>query len=135
MIRFFVRNSVFVNLLMIVILVSGVLIYLSITREMFPEFSLDTVSIQTKYLGASPQEVEKLITIKIEDEITRDLTLDDAVKKLRGKPGTKVTISIIREDVEKLLDFTITRAIIKLKISHPFRFMSRLPMVTRLSTT
>ncbi|MGB3241287.1 MAG: S41 family peptidase [Candidatus Omnitrophota bacterium] len=53
--------------------------------------------------------------IKIEGEITQDMTLDDAVKKLRGKPGTKVTITIIREDIEKLLDFTITRAIIKLK--------------------
>jgi len=69
MVRYFVRNSVFVNLLMMVILVAGVLIYLSITREMFPEFSLDSVAIRTEYPGASPQEVEKLITIKIEDEI------------------------------------------------------------------
>jgi carboxyl-terminal processing protease len=53
--------------------------------------------------------------IKIEDEITRDMTLDDAVKKMRGEPGTKITITIIREDVDKLLDFTITRAIIKMK--------------------
>jgi multidrug efflux pump subunit AcrB len=69
MIRYFVRNAVFVNLLMMVILVAGILIYLSITREMFPEFSLDSISIRTEYPGASPQEVEKLITIKIEEEI------------------------------------------------------------------
>ncbi|NIS71441.1 MAG: AcrB/AcrD/AcrF family protein, partial [Proteobacteria bacterium] len=69
MVRYFVRNSVFVNLLMMVILVAGVLIYFSITREIFPEFSLDSISIRTVYPGASPQEVEKLITIKIEDEI------------------------------------------------------------------
>ncbi|UCF56165.1 MAG: efflux RND transporter permease subunit, partial [Deltaproteobacteria bacterium] len=69
MIRFFVRNSVFVNLLMIVILVSGGFIYLTISREIFPEFSLDSISITTAYPGASPQEVEKLITMKIEDEI------------------------------------------------------------------
>jgi len=69
MVRYFVRNSVFVNLLMMVILVAGVLIYLLITREIFPEFSLDSISIRTEYPGASPQEIEKLITIKIEDEI------------------------------------------------------------------
>jgi multidrug efflux pump subunit AcrB len=69
MVRYFVRNSVFVNLLMMVILVAGILIFLSITREMFPEFSLDSISIRTDYPGASPVEVEKLITIKIEDEI------------------------------------------------------------------
>jgi len=55
---------------MMVILVAGVLIYLSITREIFPEFSLDSISIRTEYPGASPVEIEKLITIKIEDEIT-----------------------------------------------------------------
>jgi multidrug efflux pump subunit AcrB len=69
MVRYFVRNSVFVNLLMMVILVAGVLIYLSITREIFPEFSLDSISVRTVYPGVSPQEMEKLITIKIEDEI------------------------------------------------------------------
>jgi multidrug efflux pump subunit AcrB len=69
MVRFFVRNSVFVNLFMMVILVAGILVYLSITREIFPEFSLDSIAIQTVYPGASPQEVEKLITIKIEDEV------------------------------------------------------------------
>jgi multidrug efflux pump subunit AcrB len=69
MVRYFVRNSVFVNLLMMVILVAGVLIYLSITREIFPEFSLDSISVRIEYPGASPQEIEKLITIKIEDEI------------------------------------------------------------------
>ena len=69
MIRLFVRNSVFVNLLMLVILLAGGLIYLSITREIFPEFSLDSISIDTRYPGASPQEIEKLITMKIEEEI------------------------------------------------------------------
>lgn len=69
MVRFFVRNSVFVNLLMMVILMAGIMVYLSITREIFPEFSLDSISIRTVYPGASPQEVEKLITIKIEDEV------------------------------------------------------------------
>ncbi|MGB3057998.1 MAG: S41 family peptidase [Candidatus Omnitrophota bacterium] len=53
--------------------------------------------------------------IKIDGEITQGMTLDDAVKKLRGKPGAKVDISVIREGVDKLLDFTITRAIIKIK--------------------
>jgi len=54
---------------MMVILVAGGLIYLSITREIFPEFSLDSISVRTVYPGVSPQEMEKLITIKIEDEI------------------------------------------------------------------
>ncbi len=53
--------------------------------------------------------------VKINKELTRDIKLIDAVKKLRGKPRTKVEITILREGEEKLLDFTIERDIIKLK--------------------
>jgi len=47
---------------------------------------------------------------KIDGKETKGLTLDDAVSKLRGKIGTDVTVSIEREGVPDLMDFTITRA-------------------------
>ncbi|HOW36284.1 MAG TPA: S41 family peptidase [Candidatus Omnitrophota bacterium] len=50
--------------------------------------------------------------VKIGDEITKDITMNDAVKKLRGKPGTQVKITILREDDLKIHNFTITREII-----------------------
>jgi carboxyl-terminal processing protease len=53
--------------------------------------------------------------VKIGDELTKDFTLIDAVKKLRGKPGTKVNITVLREKDEKLLNFTIERAVINIK--------------------
>ncbi len=53
--------------------------------------------------------------ILIEKEPTKDLSLQEVVKKLRGKPGTKVEISVRREGEEKLLPFTITRRIIRIK--------------------
>ncbi|MFC1621706.1 S41 family peptidase [Candidatus Omnitrophota bacterium] len=53
--------------------------------------------------------------VKIEDEITKDLTLIEAVKKLRGKPGTDVHVTVLREEEKRLLDFTITRSIIKIE--------------------
>jgi len=52
--------------------------------------------------------------VKINGEPTRDITLLEAVKKLRGKPNTSVDLTILREDEKKLLDFTITRDIIKI---------------------
>jgi carboxyl-terminal processing protease len=52
--------------------------------------------------------------VKIDGAIAKDLTLIDAVKKLRGKPGTDVNIIILRESDKKLLEFTITRSIIKI---------------------
>lgn len=53
--------------------------------------------------------------VKINDEVTRDFTLSDAVKRLRGKPGTQVNVTILREGESKLLEFKITREIIKIK--------------------
>lgn len=50
--------------------------------------------------------------VKIGDKVTRDMDLDDAVKKLRGAPGTKVTITILRESEDLVKDFVITREII-----------------------
>ena len=52
--------------------------------------------------------------VKIDGAVTKDLTLVDAVKKLRGKPGTDVNIIVLRESEKKLLEFTITRSIIKI---------------------
>ncbi len=50
--------------------------------------------------------------IKIEDELTNDMSLMQAVKKLRGPKGSKVTISIHREGWTKLKEFTIVRDVI-----------------------
>lgn len=53
--------------------------------------------------------------IKIEGESTKDITIQEAVTKLRGPKGTSVTITIVREGLEKPLDIKIVRDIIKLK--------------------
>lgn len=53
--------------------------------------------------------------VKIEKELTKDMSLNDAVKRLRGEPGTEVKITVLREDDFKLLDFTIKREIIKIQ--------------------
>ncbi|GAB4338668.1 MAG: S41 family peptidase [Desulfobulbaceae bacterium] len=47
--------------------------------------------------------------IRIGDEPTKNMTLMDAVKRLRGKKGTSVTISVFRSEWQELKDFTIVR--------------------------
>ncbi|MCK4851768.1 MAG: S41 family peptidase [Candidatus Omnitrophica bacterium] len=53
--------------------------------------------------------------VRIDGEAVRDMMLDNAVKMLRGEPGTKVNITVLREGVDNALDLEITRAVIKLK--------------------
>jgi carboxyl-terminal processing protease len=53
--------------------------------------------------------------VKIEDESTKDMTLQEAVKKMRGPKGTEITITIARKGEKEHWDVTITRDIIKIK--------------------
>lgn len=53
--------------------------------------------------------------IKIDGNSTKDITISEAVKKLRGPKGTKVTITIMRENEPAPLDISITRAEIKVR--------------------
>ncbi|RME03668.1 MAG: hypothetical protein D6812_05015 [Deltaproteobacteria bacterium] len=53
--------------------------------------------------------------VKIEDESTVNMSLTEAVGKLRGPEGTQVTIYIMREGFDEPRKFTITRAEIEIK--------------------
>lgn len=53
--------------------------------------------------------------IKIDGQATKSMTLMDAVKKIRGKKGTSVTLTILRKGMTELIDFTIIRDVIPLK--------------------
>jgi len=52
---------------------------------------------------------------KIEDEFTKDMSLVDAVKKMRGLRGTKINLTIRREGANELLDFTLVRDVIRVQ--------------------
>ncbi|MFH1678050.1 MAG: S41 family peptidase, partial [Candidatus Omnitrophota bacterium] len=53
--------------------------------------------------------------VKIKEEVTRDITIFEAVKKMRGIPNTEINLTILREGEDKLLEFKIIREIIKIK--------------------
>ncbi|MRR16396.1 MAG: S41 family peptidase [Deltaproteobacteria bacterium] len=53
--------------------------------------------------------------VKIDGKSTKDITILEAVKKLRGPKDTKVTITIMRENMTQPRDITLTRAIIQVK--------------------
>ena len=77
LVEFSVRNRVLVNLLTLFVLGTGLVTYFQMPRELFPEFSRQAVQIVTTFLGASPEEVEKLITAPIEEEVAEVDGLDE----------------------------------------------------------
>lgn len=53
--------------------------------------------------------------LKIEDKLTKDMSIIDAVKRMRGQKGSKITITIMREGFEKPKNFTLVRDVIQVK--------------------
>ena len=53
--------------------------------------------------------------LKIEEKLTKDMTIIDAVKRMRGPKGSKVTITIMREGFDKPKEYTLVRDIIQVK--------------------
>ena len=64
-----VEHRVTVNLVMVFLIVAGFFTVINMKREMFPQFSLDMINIGVNYPGASPEEVEEGICIKIEEQL------------------------------------------------------------------
>jgi carboxyl-terminal processing protease len=55
------------------------------------------------------------VILKIDGAFTKDMTLVEAVKKMRGKPDTKVKLTIKRDNPSQLFDVTLTREVIKIQ--------------------
>jgi multidrug efflux pump subunit AcrB len=85
MIAWFTRNGVAANLLMLLLVLGGAASYFTMKRELFPQFSLDTVVVRVPYPGAAPEEVEETIVIRIEEA-------------LQGVDGIKEINSVAQEN-------------------------------------
>jgi carboxyl-terminal processing protease len=55
------------------------------------------------------------LIVKLDDTSVKGMTLNDAVKRMRGKPNTDITLTIVRKGESKPIVVTLTRAIIKIQ--------------------
>ena len=55
------------------------------------------------------------LIIKLDDAPVKGMTLNDAVKRMRGKPGSTIKLTIVRKGADKPLVLTLTRAVIKIR--------------------
>ncbi|MEM9594969.1 MAG: efflux RND transporter permease subunit [Acidobacteriota bacterium] len=94
----FAGHHVAANLLMAFILLSGMLALGKITIEIFPEFSVDTVTIRVPYLGASPAETEEGVVIKVEEAVAAI----QGIKRLKAQAseGFGLVIVEIEDDAD-----------------------------------
>ncbi|MFN2371468.1 MAG: efflux RND transporter permease subunit, partial [Candidatus Krumholzibacteriia bacterium] len=104
LIRWFSTNHVAANLLMVTIMAAGLLSAANIKQEVFPEITMDMITVTVPYLGATPAEVEEAVCIRVEEAVQGV----DGIKQITSAAvegvGT-VTIELDRgTDKRKALD-------------------------------
>lgn len=92
-IEWFTRNSVAANILMVTIVFGGIVAFSKVRVEFFPEFSIDTVIVRVPYLGATPSEVERGVTIKVEEAV-QDLEGIEKITSIAAEGIGTVTIEV-----------------------------------------
>jgi carboxyl-terminal processing protease len=55
------------------------------------------------------------LIIRLDSKAVKGMALNEAVKQMRGKPGSDIVLTVVREGQPKPLTFTLTRAIIKVQ--------------------
>ncbi|MBU2977436.1 efflux RND transporter permease subunit [Alteromonas sp. C1M14] len=103
-IAWFARNTVAANLLMGFIIIMGLFAYASVQRQMFPNIETNYVRVNVSYPGASPQEIEEGILIKIEEAL-KDVSEIDRIVSRAFRNSGHVHLDIDEnEDLQKVLD-------------------------------
>lgn len=103
-ITWFATNPVVANILMLTILGAGIFTSLTIRKEGFPAFEAESVTVKVPIRGGTPEDVERGVTIKIEESL-EDVDGIDHVRSVSTDNNATVTIDA-KEDypIQKLLD-------------------------------
>jgi multidrug efflux pump subunit AcrB len=100
----FAENHVAANLLMAFLLVAGIVTGMTMKLEIFPETSLDRITIGMSYPGASPAEVEEAIVSRIEDNIAGLTGIKQIDSEAREGYGS-VSVEVMKGwSLQELLD-------------------------------
>jgi multidrug efflux pump subunit AcrB len=100
----FIRNPVAANLMMALILFLGVMTVFSIRIEGFPRIPPESIEITTEYNGAPAEQVDELVTRKIEQALEGL----EGVRSVTSRSGDSVSVVSVRraggQDLQSLLD-------------------------------
>jgi multidrug efflux pump subunit AcrB len=90
-VKWFARNHVAGNFLMLVVLLAGFATWFQLKKEIFPEISIDAVSVSIPYPNATPEETERGVVVPVEEAIA-DL---QGIKKIRGTASQNVGVVLL----------------------------------------
>ncbi len=98
--QFSAKNSLFVNLLSVVIIVVGFFSLFSLRREAFPPIALNIVTVVTPFRGASAEKVEKLVTVPLEKELKEVENIEEILSS--SDDGLSTILIKVESDVRNM---------------------------------
>ena len=102
-ISYFIKYPIAVNIIIIAFAIFGILGYRSLTSSFFPLSESNIISITLNYPGASPQEMEEGVVLKIEDNLKGLVGIDRVTSKSLENSAV-ITVETFREyDIDVIL--------------------------------
>ncbi|MFB0526709.1 MAG: efflux RND transporter permease subunit, partial [bacterium] len=98
--EFSVKNSLFVNLLSVAIVVAGFFSLFSLRKEAFPPIALNVVTVVTPFRGASAEKVEKLVTVPLEKELKEVENIEEILSS--SDDGLSTILIKVESDVRNM---------------------------------
>ncbi len=124
----FARNTVFANIVLVLILIAGGIAAMSMIRENFPEFSLDMITISVPYPGADPEEVEEGISQKIEEAVEGL----EGIKQYTTESSENIGTAIIEVKKDYDVNDVLDRVRSKINAISTFPVDAEKPVITEL---
>ncbi|WP_318400382.1 efflux RND transporter permease subunit [Photobacterium leiognathi] len=104
LIAWFAHNHVAANLLMLVVMLGGLFSISLINKEIFPAFALNRIMISASYPGASPEDIEQSINVKIEQSLDNVKNIK-RIQSVASQGSASLTLELESEaDLEQVLD-------------------------------
>ncbi|WP_318464078.1 efflux RND transporter permease subunit [Photobacterium leiognathi] len=104
LIAWFAHNHVAANLLMLVVMLGGLFSISLINKEIFPAFALNRIMISASYPGASPEDIEQSINVKIEQSLDNVKNIK-RIQSVASQGSASLTLELEPEaDLEQVLD-------------------------------
>jgi multidrug efflux pump subunit AcrB len=104
LVEWFTGNHVAANLLMAFIVIAGLVSLKSIKQEVFPDINLDRIIITVPYLGASPEDVEEAVCVRIEESIQGIEGIKRITSTAVENSGTVIAEMELNVDQQQVLD-------------------------------
>lgn len=110
-INYFIRYEILVNLAIVVIAIFGVIALTGLTSSFFPEQDVSFIVVEAVFPGASPEEVEEGITLKVEDNLKGITGIDrvtststEATANVRVELTEDADANVVLQDVKNAVD-------------------------------